>query len=99
MTALLTVSLLFNCVLGIAAYRLWRLYWPLHDRCGDAAAALRSTLNTMSRLSKRDILSNDPTVVAFVRHVAAAITIIETLATSVGAEDADDSTEEAQDPA
>lgn len=93
--ALLALAIAFNCLLGIAVVRLWRMYWSLYERCSDAAAALRSTLTTMSRLSKRDILSNDPTVVAFVRHVASSITIIESLTNTVGAEDADGDDEEA----
>ena len=97
-TSLLILSLMVNIVLGIGSARLWMLYWTLYERCDAAGAELRNTLTAMSRLAKRDILSNDPTVVSFVRFVANAITTIDNLIANLSTVHADDD-EETQDQA
>ena len=98
LAALLIASIAINIALAVGSARLWTLYWTLHDRCDAARAELRSTLTAMSRLAKRDILSNDPTVVSFVRFVGNAITTIDNLIANLSTVPTDDD-EETQDQA
>lgn len=74
------------------------LYWQLHDRCDSALPELRTSLTAMSRLAKRDILSNDPTVVTFVRLVANVIATVDGLIANLNTVHTDDN-EETQDQA
>jgi predicted PurR-regulated permease PerM len=66
-------------VLSIALYRVWNAYWDLRNLYESIEVELNNHVKSIMTLSKRDILSNDPSVRAFVKHIAAIKTLITNL--------------------
>jgi predicted PurR-regulated permease PerM len=66
-------------VLSIALYRVWNAYWDLRNLYESIEVELNNHVKSIMTLSKRDILSNDPSVRAFVKHIAAIKTVITNL--------------------
>ena len=74
------IFLLFCIIaLSIALYRVWNAYWDLRNLYESIEVELNSHVKSIMTLSKRDILSNDPSVRAFVKHIAAIKTLITNL--------------------
>lgn len=58
-----------------ACFILWKKYWTLVDNVSDIVTHITKHNDVIKKLLKREILSNDQTVISFVKHIA-AITVL-----------------------
>jgi len=72
MTLLFILSLIANVMLATCFTITWRRYWMFVTNIDANVSRLRQHYAAIKKLSQREILSNDITVMAFVKHIAAA---------------------------
>jgi len=71
--ALIAFLICVCCALGALSYRLWTAHWGLISDVEEAAEKLESCASAIETLAQRDVLSNDATVVLFLKHIRTAV--------------------------
>lgn len=83
MNLFLSISfVLCICVTSASLYVcfvLWKKYWTLVDKVSEINSHITKHSEAIKKLTKREILSNDHTVISFVKHIAAIMVLLDAL--------------------
>lgn len=71
------------CIIAIIAlsyilFVLWKKYWLLLENISSVGEQINKHNVAIKHLAKREILSNDQTVVSFIKHINAVTELIDT---------------------
>lgn len=79
----LLIICLILCIIAIIAlsyilFVLWKKYWLLLENVSNFGERVNKHNVAIKNLAKREILSNDQTVVSFIKHINAVTELIDT---------------------
>lgn len=79
----LLIICLILCIIAIIAlsyilFVLWKKYWLLLENISSVGEQINKHNVVIKHLAKREILSNDQTVVSFIKHINAVTELIDT---------------------
>jgi len=94
LTICLVVCLAVACVATYMCIVLWKKYWSLAENISDITARIVQHNDAIKKLMKREILSNDQTVISFVKHIGAIVALFDVFSKLNIVETVSDETEE-----